>query len=152
MTNKEAFKRFDEAQGAVIDKLIWIAGASNRTSEIKEFLEDMRAKDIEQCFPEVYADEYFNDYFNENGLYQLIWQYEKFGLLAEVHVPEPRNIRFDKSGKPTSWSTGGISTMVYVYAETLEELMQKIEVAVNDEFQYQVKKAKEQGKKKDKIK
>ncbi|MDI9872721.1 MULTISPECIES: hypothetical protein [Flectobacillus] len=125
--NQEAVERFDQARGAKINRLFWIAG-SLENSDLKDLLnDDMEEYDFEICFPEVFNSEYFNDYKDNDELIQALVDFRKFGLLAEIFVPEADCFRYENN-KPVSWSTHqGIYRVKYVYEETLDKLMLKIE-------------------------
>ena len=146
MTNVEAVERFDQAHGTKIDKLFWIAGSLGSSNDLKDLLEDMSDKDFKRCFPEIYKSEYFKEYREDQQLEEALVDFSKFGLLAEVHVPEASNFKY-KDGKPVSWSVhGGICQVEYVYAENLEELMTEIEKVSEKVFREHVKEDKKKIK------
>lgn len=141
MTTFEAVERFNQAHGAKIDKLFWIAGSLD-SSDLRELLEDMTDNDLKKCFPEIYESEYYKEYRKNDELRQALVDFRKFGLLAELHIPKADNFRY-KDGKPVSWSVhGGICSIEYVYAEDLENLMNEIEKVSEKVFQVHVKKDK----------
>lgn len=125
--NQEAVDRFDQAHGARINRLFWIAG-SLESSDLKDLLnDDMGESDFEKCFPEVFNSEYFDDYKDNDELLQALVDFRKFGLLAEIFVPEADCFRYENN-KPVSWSINqGTCRIEYVYAETLGKLLLEIE-------------------------
>lgn len=139
ITNIEAVQRFGQAHGAKIDKLFWIAGSMGN-SDLKELLEDMSDKDFEKCLPEIYNSEYYSEYREDEDMCQALVIHRKFGLIAEVHIPEVSNFKY-KNKKPVSWSVhGGICGIEYVYAENLNELLTSIESISDKHFNDSVKK------------
>ena len=134
MTNFEAVERFDQAHGAKIERLFWIAGSMGN-SDFKDLIEDMEDKDWQKLFPEIHKSEYFQEYLDDDEALQALVDFRKFGLIAEIHLPECDNFRYEDD-KPVSWSVhGGICRIEYVYAETLEDLMSEVEKASEKVFQ-----------------
>jgi len=139
MTNFEAVERFDQAHGAKIERLFWIAGSMDN-SDFKDLIEEMEDKDWQKLFPEIHKSEYFQEYLDDDEALQALVDFRKFGLIAEIHLPECDNFRYKKD-KPVSWSVhGGICRIEYVYAETLEDLMREVEKASEKVFQEYVAK------------
>ncbi len=141
MTNYEAVERFDQSHGVKMEKMFWIAGSLG-SSDFKDLLDEMDDKDFKKCFPEIYKSEYFGEYRQDEELVKALVDFKKFGLLTEIHIPEADNFRY-KDGNPVSWSVHqGICRVEYVYAETLEQLMDEIEKSAEKVFQEHVKKDK----------
>ena len=139
MKNIEAIERFEQAYCSRIDKLFWIAG-SFENSELKELLEELDDKQWKELFPEIFKSEYFEEYKDEPR--EALINFKKFGLIAEIHIPTCDKFEY-KNGKPVSWSIHqGCCLVEYVYAETLEELMNKTEEKAEKVFQEFVKKDK----------
>lgn len=143
MKNIEAVERFDQA-GAKIDELFWIAGSiSSNNDDLESFMEGLRDKDWEEAFPDIYNSESFQEYLDNNEVRQALIDFNKFGLIAEIHIPECDNFRYSDNGKPASWSVHeGKCRVKYVYAETLEELIEEIERISEGVFQKFIKKDK----------
>lgn len=125
-----------------IDKLFWVAGAT--TNEDLEYLLEVLEQDqISELFPDLE----FNDDFGIT--IRDLLDNEKFGLIAEIHIPEPKNLKikisseFDNQGNITTLSAGAVSSRVkYVYAETRSELISVIEKVANKVFNEYAEKAK----------
>ena len=67
------------------------------------------------------------EYAADQELPQLLVDHDKFGFIAEVYMPEIRNMCLDEKGNPASWSTSdGCCEIGYAYAETTDELVGKI--------------------------
>ena len=128
MKNSEAVERFDQAHGAKIENLYWIAGSLDN-SDFKDKIEELEDRDIEKCFPEIFNSPHYEEYKNNGELLQALVDFEKFGLLAEIHLPECTDFSYEKGKKyPTSWSIiGSVCRIEYCYGETLSELMKEIE-------------------------
>lgn len=126
MTNREAVERLGQSHNARIEKLFWIASQMEE-SDLKDFLEYLTDKEWKELFPEIKQDKYFKEYLDNEDYLQLLCDYDKFGLLAEINIPECDNFQY-KNGKPVSWSVhSGCCRIIYAYGETLEELVQQIE-------------------------
>ncbi len=134
MTNRNAVERFEQAYGAKIDKMFWIAGSLDN-HDLRSLVEDdMSEKDFKKCFPLIFNSEYYKQYLDDNEILQAFVDFNYFGLLAEIHVPKPSDFTY-KNGKPISWSaSGGCCRIEYVYAETLEEVMKEVELSAKKVF------------------
>lgn len=131
MNHKKNLERFEQAGSAKIAQLFWIAG-SIENSDLISLLEDFEDENWEILFPEIYKSEYFEFYKNDrDDLFGLI-TFEKFGFIAEVHIPECSRFSFDKKGNPQSWQTGCSSHLAYAYAETPEALIKCIEIKAKE--------------------
>lgn len=139
--NIEAVERIEQSHGAKIERLFWIAGSLSN-NDFDEVLSGMTDEEFQGCFPEIYQSEYYEEYKEENQLGQALVDYKKFGLLAEVHIPEAYNFKYNNE-KLVSWAIhGGVCLIEYVYAESLEELLEQIEKAGDKVFQECLAKAK----------
>lgn len=139
MNNIEAVDRFDQTSGVKIAKLFWIAG-SLENSDLNEMLEEMEDDDFKKCFPEIFNSNNYEEYHNEGEFIQALINFNKFGLLAEIHLPECKNFKFE-NGKdhPVSWNVHkGICRIEYCYAETLEDLMSEIEKTSEKVFKHYI--------------
>ena len=141
MTNFEAFGRFGEAHGTKIDKLFWIAG-SIKNNDLKDLLDSITEKEYKNLFPDIFESKdlksYFKDCLYADDTIQALIDLWKFGLIAKIHIPKCDNFVY-KDDKPVSWSVhDGISRIAYVYAETLEELINEIEKKSKEVFQQYV--------------
>lgn len=128
MTNREATTRFDGyTHGTFINKLFWIAGSFDN-SDFKDFLEEMQDNDWKDCLPEIAKSEYYKEYQKDREMGQALIDFNKFGLIAELHHPKCHNFRYDEKGKITGCQISmGNCRISYVYAENLEDLMSAIE-------------------------
>lgn len=71
-------------------------------------------------------------HIDDNGLAYLMFSHGKGGYLAEIGTPNCNNFSY-KDEKPTSWQViTNIQSMNWLYADTLDELSDKI-VAVGEE-------------------
>lgn len=130
MNNIEAMDRTVD-QGGTVAKLFWIA-VSIESGELKEHLEDLQGKDFKACFPKV--AEYYKDYKRDNNLVQALNDGNYRGFLAEVHVDESFDFRFDAQGVRTAWGSGRSKYVHHVYAETLEALVTEIERVTSEDL------------------
>ena len=133
-SNKEAVERLEQAHGAKIEKLFWIAG-SLENSDLRDLIEEMDDKSLQKCFPEIANSKYLEEYRNDNQLVQALVDFDKFGLVAEILIPIAKDFSYDKKGKPVSWSSsGGHCRVDYVYAETLDLLLAEMEKSGETHF------------------
>lgn len=142
MTNLEAVERFDQAHGAKIERLYWIAGSMDN-SDFKDLVsDDFTDEDWKSIFPEIVKGGHLKEYRKDKEEMQAFCDYRKFGFLAEIHVPEASGFKFkNDSKKPWAWSVnGGICKIRYAYAETTDELMSKIEIEAKSCLDYDIKK------------
>lgn len=139
--NKQVLEIFGQMAGTRINRLIWIAGNPER--EITEdILNDMLdGESFAGCFPDIPAG-IVEEYAADRELPQLLVDYDKFGFLAEVYMPDIRNMRFDKEGTPESWSVcDGCCEIGYAYAETTDDLIEKIGILDREHFNRAVKRS-----------
>lgn len=139
MNNLKAAKLFhNDMHSARIEQLFWLAG-SMESSDLKDLIADMDDDDFQKCFPEIQLP-YCED--DTTRRMELLSDANKYGLLAQVYVPEAYNFSYDGEGLK-SWSLRlGICNIAYVYAETLADLLVGIEKATADIFQRYVEKDK----------
>lgn len=126
--NKAAVERLEQSHCAKIGQLFWIAGSLDN-SDLKDMLEIFDPANWKQTFPEIYASKDFRKYLKDEEYYQALIDHEKFGFLAEVYIPKSHDFKFKKGQKkPWAWSVhSGICSIEYIYAETTEILLDKIE-------------------------
>lgn len=139
MTNTEAVERFGQSNSTRIAKLFWIAGSLSNY-ELEDLLQEMEDLNFKNCFPDIFNSEYFEQYRDDKQLIQALVDFNKFGLIAEIYIPKADNFKYEK-GEPVSWSVHeGNCRVEYVYAETLELLMDGIEKTSESVFQEYIKK------------
>jgi hypothetical protein len=121
------------------------------SSECIELLDDLlnvrnQQRAIEETFPGLAEEGYdLSGGWNGENLMAVLAESERLGYLAELHVPECTEFKFADGGEPLRWCVrGGISNVVYVYGNTLEELMEAMERAVAKEFAGFVEQARKQ--------
>jgi hypothetical protein len=138
MIHNKNLERFEQMNGTYIEKLYWIAGSIDNSS-LKELLDDFSFDDFKKIFSGLTKSEY-NDYWKNNELSQLFIDYDKLGLFAKIHIPICDKFKYNNDNNPVSWSVNnGHCRIEYVYAETLEELINKIEKISEKLFQKFIK-------------
>jgi hypothetical protein len=143
-SNKEAVERLQQSHDVRIEKMFWIA-ASLENSDLKDLIEEMDDEDFKKCFPDIAQSKHLEEYRNDDELLQALVDYDKFGLVAEIHIPIAKDFSYDEKGKPISWSSSfGHCRVDYVYAETLDLLLSEMEKSGDSHFRDFVK----DGKKK----
>lgn len=127
MTNLEFADRFDQFNSARVEQLMWIATCSEGR-ELEDFLAEMNDDDLKEVFPEMVENPNFDLYRDDQEMIQLLIDYSKYGFIAKVLYPTHNDFVFDENGKVVACSVNfGRSRIGYVYAETPEELLNKIE-------------------------
>lgn len=136
MKNKEVMQRIEQAHGFV-SKMFWVA-TSLEDSDLKEFINEMDEDSFAKTFPTVLKSEYFSNYLGPEGegLFQAIIDHELYGFVAEVQIPKCSHFSFlEETGKPIGWSVStGVRRIEYVYAESVEELIDAVEVVSEKVF------------------
>ena len=126
--NKNASQRFEQMHSSKIERMFWIAG-SIFSDGLKELLNDLLVNDWQDLFPDIISSEKYAEYQVDDDLPQALIDHNKFGFIAEVSIPECHTFKFQAGkSKPISWSVNSdVYRVVYCYAETTEELIDKIE-------------------------
>ena len=104
-----------------INSLFHIASMSG-SSEMNRFLEDMDFEDYHSFMPSLTKREY-DSY--EGSLDELLFDYDKFGFLAECSFNIPQKFSFREDGSFQSCSNSCSYYPFYVYAESMDELLDK---------------------------
>lgn len=107
-------------EGCYINKLAWIM-AMSESDELKSMLRDMSYDD----FSDIEVKAAIPD--DAEDIIELLFNLDKVGFLAECHHQVQRNIKFDKEGNFASCLiSGACCTVFYVYADSVEELIDSI--------------------------
>ena len=106
--------------GCYINKLVWIT-AMAESYELRDILQDMSNDD----FSDIGIKSTIPDDVDE--IITLLLDLDKIGFLAECHHQNKRDIKFDKEGNFSSCIfSNAMCTVFYVYAESVEELIDSI--------------------------
>lgn len=125
-----------------INSLFHIASMSG-SSEMDSFLENMDFGDFHSFMPSLTKREY-DSY--EGSLSELLFDHDKFGFLAECSFNIPQKFSFREDGSFQSCSNSCSFYPFYVYAENMDELLDKVLNEDKKMFDKEVEKArKEQG-------
>lgn len=130
------YNRIKQMHGK-IERLFWLP-AQLDSEEFFNLICDLSEDEIEAVFPNHYMK--FDDY---DDSYEFLTdnQLELTGFIAEVMIPNYSNFYFSE-GKPVSWSVMHDELIVqYVYAETLDDLLNKVEFVSDAIFNSYVQKA-----------
>jgi hypothetical protein len=125
MNNEKFAKEIEETcYGAQITKLIWVAASLSYNNDLKELYENewqQMQKDIDHILPEITPDDY-------DGFIEHLIDSNHLGLIAELHIPVPDKFHVKEGeDKPWAWSSGyGHCALHYIYADTMEELVQQM--------------------------
>lgn len=105
-----------------INNLFHIASMSG-SSEMDSFLGNMDFGDFHSFIPSLTAREY-DSYGGSLG--ELLFDHDKFGFLAECSFNIPQKFSFREDGSFQSCSNSCSFYPFYVYAESMDELLDKV--------------------------
>lgn len=105
-----------------INSLFHIASMSG-SSEMDSFLENMDFGDFHSFMPSLTKREY-DSY--EGSLSELLFDHDKFGFLAECSFNIPQKFSFREDGSFQSCSNSCSFYPFYIYAESMDELLDKV--------------------------
>lgn len=133
-TSIQLLEELEKSRGAYIDKIVWIM-ASLGTSTLYDMLEDVDQKRLKEILPLVAGTIIYHIEEREKDMVDVtLIENGKLGFLAEVLVPiRNRFIIADDGGISSSYSRGHCY-VTHVYAESREELVEKI--AETSEYYY----------------
>jgi hypothetical protein len=132
--NKYLFEKIEQARGAYFENLIFLSSevCRNRISNTFEEFTELDPKEIAEVLGWNKKEEtlkLITDHIEEKELSSLLLQYDMTGFLAECHMPEHYDFRFNE-GEDEPWCCsvhGGILTTFWLYAESIGELVHKLE-------------------------
>ena len=112
-----------EQSGGYVNRIFWVAGQLE-SSEFEDILDDLSPQDLKGLFPKTKVSEMGN----WDDFMQFVYSNNKLGFIAQCYFPHHDNFRFEKGKKePVSWSVHmGMSSVRWVYADTLEEIVVKM--------------------------
>lgn len=145
MNNQEIFNKIDQT-GAHVERLFFLP-LHYESSSFTEFLEDdLDDDDIQEIFPEIDSDE-IEEYRDMQELRNLFYNHGKCGFFADVRFPERSDFRFnERCANPEDYSScsvnHGIQSVRYLYSETIEDLVVKIEATAKEIVIEQIKRFK----------
>lgn len=133
--NKYLFKKIEQAHGAYFENLIFIASEVCRPKTSEEMKEFERLGFSEICEIFGWRDEkdvhkMIKQESKDVGFSGMLLRNNKTGFIAECHMPECLNFRTsDGEKEPSSWMVNdGIMNIFWIYAESIGELVHKLEI------------------------
>lgn len=133
---KAMAERFEQLPCVKISKLYWLM-CQYENNELKEMLCEMDQLEFNQCFPGVLSNPYTSRIqHDEDEIINTLSDCGFTGLFAQVEYPEMSDFQFRESEEDallndTNYRSCTICSNVvrygYVYAETKEDLLKKIE-------------------------
>lgn len=132
--NKYLFEKIEQAHGAYFENLIFLSSefCRNRISNTFEEFTELDPKEIAKVLDwntKPTTLEHITDHIKEKELSSLLLQNDMTGFLAECHMPEHYDFRFNR-GDDRPWCCSvneGILTTFWLYAESIGELVHKLE-------------------------
>lgn len=120
-----------------IEKLVHIA-SMGQNWEVEDILGDMEYSDFVRIIPSLTAVE-FDSY--DDTRYDLLYDYDKFGFLAKCYFNVPTNISFREDGSCKSYFSSNSYRELYLYGDTMEELLDHALKIEKELFEKELEKA-----------
>lgn len=141
--HKIVFDTIEQARGTVVSSIFYIA-TQIESKQLMDLLIEMEKDDFVQLFPEIKKSNIFEvDQLTEDDITEFLFDYNKLGFLAITNHPIHSNFTFKQDGEFESCSySRGASYESYVYAETIDELLEKIEAKAEQWYNYDLSKHK----------
>ena len=112
---------FVDISSTVVEGLAFIA--LMRESDIaRDIVNDMDYGDLHMLIPSLTKEEY-SDYYD---ILELLIDHDKLGFIAKCEFTIPKEFSFDKDGNFKSCYNSCHTYPYYVYAESIDELVNKI--------------------------
>lgn len=132
-----------ETNHSYINKLFWIA-AQMENDDLNDLIGDLNEDQWFDLLPDLRNSKFFLEYFNEGNMKEMLFENGKFGFIAKVNHPNCTDFKFNKNGEFSSCSIEGWRCRIsYVYAETIDELTNKIKEVSEKLFQEMIDRDKE---------
>jgi hypothetical protein len=146
--NKYLFKKIEQAHGAYFENLIFIANevCRERQSEAFEEFTELKPAEIAKVLgwndkAETYS--LIEEEIEDKSLAGLLLRYDMTGFLSECRMPEHSAFTFNSDGEFSSCSVhNGICTVFWIYAESIGELVEKLEEKAEELFLEAIEKSK----------
>ena len=120
-----------------IDKLFHVASMPEHGG-FEDMLDEMEFWDFHEFIPSLTYNQY-KEYGSEKV--ELLHDYEKVGFFAKCDFNVPQNFSFGEDGRFRSCSNSCYFYPFYIYAESMEELLNKIMLRVMEMFENEANKA-----------
>lgn len=147
--NKYLYEKIEQTKGgAYIENLVFLANEAcrERQSETFEDFTELETKEIAKILgwnDKKETLELIESEIKDECLSGLLLRHDKTGFIAECHMPECSSFIFKGENKdiPSSWSVnGGICTVFWIYADSIGELVEKLQLESENIFKQQVEK------------
>jgi len=135
MTNKEYSNLFDEHVHSAQIKNLFRVAASFESREFHDFLEEFNEDQWNEMLPDLEETGYFNSYFEAREMHYMLADYGKFGFIANVNVPHHYDFIINDGEILGCKINEALSWDVLVYAESIEELDEKIKAKSDEAYQ-----------------
>ena len=136
-TTSRMIDRFEQCHCAQIRNLYWMM-CQYENDDLKEMLCEMGKEDFEKCFPGVLSSPY--NVHIQDDKDEIICSLSDAGFsgfIAEIEYPRMEAFEFGEDGDYKSCTINGSYMQYgYVYADSKEELLSKIEVQSEEMVEY----------------
>ena len=111
---KTAFLALERVDGFIVSDII----EEFSELDLKDISEALKFRDDKDVYDRIESE------IENKTLAQFLCENQRDGILAQIKVPKYRNHKFDEEGKYLSCESGmGVSYIVWVYANTMGELV-----------------------------
>ena len=132
----------NETHSANINKLFHI-GMQLSSWEIKDFLEEISEEQYVDMLSDNGKFDYIEGYLNDGEIIQMFLDHGLYGYVAELYLPCHSDFSFHEDGSFSGCSVHSSDCIIeYVYAETIEELLNKVMIESEKAFQSDMNKFK----------
>lgn len=139
MEHKNVIK---EIGGSFINKMLWVAANANNP-HFEEYFNDFSAKYWKLLFPDISGDD-IEYHVKNKELFRLLYKNNKLGFIAEVRIPDIRDVSFKDNGDVLGYNLSyGIQNIVWIYTDTIEQLVKEVVNATNKSLNDSINHAKE---------
>lgn len=137
-----------------LNRIFWIAAQSD-SSELAEFLDEIKVRDLKELFPDVAGQMYdieddSDDDFDcaeSDIILEHLINSNYLGFIGELYVPVIGDVSFDSEGNPDGWSSSKGHCMIFtIYADRLDELFGLAHSTSQNEFDKMIFKIKDKIK------
>ena len=132
--NKYLFKKIEQAHSSYFENLIFIANevCRERQSEAFEEFTELEPAEISKILDWSDTEEVYKmiaDEIEEKSLSGFLLQHKRTGFLAECRMPEHSRFMFNEGEeRPCGCSVHpGITQVFWIYADSIGELVEKLE-------------------------
>lgn len=150
---KYLMKRLEEANlDPRVENLVFIPAEALRGEYASDAFNEFMENDTETILQALEfnntesTQEMIDVYIEEKTLSSFLVRNQRAGFLARVLFSKPSRLYFDKQGEVAGWDLRGVSSVHWIYADSIGELVEKIIDTDKQIFDNAIKNAKQEEK------